>query len=387
MAKFISTGDKERKLNLKRNKFLEMVRKFPGISRQSIAEALRISTFNISHLTRDLIEEKIILETDDLKEESQGQGRPSKPLVLNGAYDYFAGIDLEASCWRMVILDFQGKPVFEHSATFVESNDRQGYIDQLNKNLKDGIHESGNLWKKVSCIGFGAPGSLEEDSGTILRFEILKNFKDIPIYEMYHKIGKKDILISDNISNLAIYDHWNRPEVSDKTVLHFAIRSGIKVVLMHNDQLYIGKNNYSGEVGFLPLHMDDPKSPTLHSAIAQKSLKQKLDVSPDFWLGKPDAIEKAFSNSKNSVHLELFVKAFSAGLKSMIYLYDPDEIIVHSSLFTEHNLLWEELQTEFEKQMKERTFSPPNLYPSEAPANSAAIGAGLRAMERQYPTQ
>lgn len=387
MAKFISTGDKERKLNIKRNRFLEMVRKFPGISRQSIAETLRISTFNISHLTRDLIEENIILETDDLKEEIQGQGRPSKPLIINGAYDYFAGIDLEASCWRMVILDFQGKAVFEHSVNFIESDNREGYIEQLSNNLKEGIKKAGELWNKVSCLGFGAPGSLDEENGTILRFEILKNFRDIPIYELYHKISQKELLISDNISNLAIYDHWTRPAMSDKTVLHFAIRSGIKVVLMHKDSLYIGKNNYSGEIGFLPLHMDDPNSPNLHSAIAQKSLKAKLDVSPEFWLGKQEAVENAFSIPKNKAHLDLFIKAFSAGLKSVIYLYDPDEIIVHSSLFSEHNLLWEELQSEFEQQMKERTFSPPNLSPSEAPANSAAIGAGLRAMESHYPTR
>lgn len=387
MPKFISTGDKERKLNLKRNKFLEMVRKFPGISRQSIAETLRISTFNISHLTRDLIEEKIILETDDLKDEVQGQGRPSKPLVLNGEYDYFAGIDLEASCWRMVVLDFQGKTVCEHTATFVESDERQGYIDQLNQHLKDGIKKAGKLWDRVSCVGFGAPGSLDYESGTILRFEILKNFRDIPIYEMYHKLCQKELIISDNISNLAIYDHWTRPEVSDKTVLHFAIRSGIKVVLMHKDMVYLGKNNYSGEIGFMPLHMDDPKSPDLHSAIAQKSLKQKLSVAAGFWQGEPTAIEQAFSNSKNTPHLDLFTAAFCAGLKSMVYLYDPDEIIIHSSLFSEHNLLWEELETEFNQQMKDRAFTPPHLSPSKAPANSAAIGAGLRALENQYPTR
>jgi len=387
MAKFISTGDIDRKLTLKRNKFLEMIRKYPGISRQSIAETLRISTFNISHLTRSLIAENIIIENDDLNGEPQGQGRPSKPLVLNGDFDYFAGIDLEATCWRMVILNFEGKVVFEHREEFVERNQREGYIEQLDLYLRTGIKAAGPLWKKVSKLGFGAPGSLNLETGTILRFQVLKNFSNIPIKSLYEKISKKDVVLSDNISNLAVYDQWTRPTSSQKSILHFAIRSGIRTVLVNNDELYLGKNHYSGEIGFFPLDFSNPDGFDLHSALAQKSLKQKLKFAPsEFWNGNAEAVKEVYAEKESLPTLQLFTTAFSAALKSMVYLYDPDEIMVHSSLFKEPNLLWENLEKEFMHQMRERTFAAPPLIVSTAPANSAAVGAGIRALANHYPT-
>jgi len=387
MAKFISTGDKERKLNLKRNKFLEMVRRFPGVSRQTIAETLRISTFNISHLTRDLIQEQVVLEKDDPKNEPQGQGRPSKPLYINGQFDYFAGVDLEASCWRMVIIDFEGQTVFEHEEEFIEATSAEGYISQLSENLKTAIDKSGELWDKVSCLAFGAPGSLDRETGTVLRFEILPHFENIPVLDLYKEITKKEVVLSDNISNLAVYDQWTRSEAADKTVLHFAIRSGIKTILVNHDELYIGKNNYSGEIGFLPLEFGNPNSPNLHSAISQKSLKQKLpSIDSKFWEGDSETVNAVFNNSDHQVVLNEFSKVLAASLKSMIYLYDPDEVVVHSSLFKSPNLLWDKVMEKFNQQIEERYFAPPPVTASEEPANSAAIGAAFRALHNMYPT-
>lgn len=387
MAKFISTGDKERKLNEKRNKFLEMVRKYPGISRQSIAESLRISTFNISHLTRDLIEEGLIYEKDDPKSEPQGQGRPSKPLHINGQYDYFAGIDLEASRWRMVIIDFEGKTVFEHSETFHEGHSPQDYIDQLAQNLNNAIEKSGDLWKYVSCLAFGAPGSLDESKGSIQRFEIMPHFENIPVLDLYREISDKDVIISDNISNLAIFDQWTRPEAAQKIVLHFAIRSGIKTVLMKHDELYIGRDNYSGEIGFLPLNIHEPNSPNLHSAISQKSLKQKLTgIDPQFFEGDEKLINEALSKPEYNATLKEFSRILASSFRTLIYLFDPDEIVVHSSLFKSENDLWNQVMNDFKTQTEDRVFSPTPIYPSEEPANSAAIGAAFRAMAHKYPT-
>ena len=54
---------------------------------------------------------------------------------------------------------------------------------------------------------------------------------------------------------------WSRPQASEKTAPHFTIRSGLKTVLMHLDQLYVGKNHYFGEIGFYLLILMISKVP------------------------------------------------------------------------------------------------------------------------------
>ncbi|MCK4983529.1 MAG: ROK family protein, partial [Victivallaceae bacterium] len=226
----LSTGDQATKSLEKRNKFLALVRKFPGISRQECAEIMRVSTFYASKLVPGLVKEGMVTEAEPTGK-AVSRGRPTKPLHINPDYEYFAGVDLEASTWRFVITDFQGDCIFSTIKDFHPCTSRDEYLIHLEKLLNEAIKESGDKWSKVKSIGIGAPGFLNPETGIIENYEILPEFKKIPLREIYQKISGKEAFICHNIYNLSTYDLQKRPEAEKLSVLHVALRSGISSAL------------------------------------------------------------------------------------------------------------------------------------------------------------
>ena len=388
MSKHTSTGDKERKRIQKHNRFLDLIRRHPGISRQAIAETLRISTFNISHLTRELMGKNLVLEKGENPEDKKEHfGRPSIPLHLNGDFEYFAGIDLEATCWRLVILDFAGKLIFEKELPFKEQNQRQGYEKQLKQNLESAIQDFGEKkWAKVTSLCIGVPGSLDREKGRVIQLEMLPNFTDISLVPLMQKVISQPVVMVDNISNLAIYEQWIKPELTQKVVLHFAIRSGIKLVLMQAGQLFQGVHHYAGEIGFLKSNFADSQSETLHDQLSVLSLKQKRkDLPESFWQGDEQSVQRHLQSAKEKDFWLSFGEILCNTLQGLTYLLDPDEIILHIPKFMRHPELvdpWLDLYT---TAAQSRSFAPPPLQISQQPAHGAAIGAGLRAIADRYP--
>ena len=172
MSRFVSPGNIAAKLERKRNKFLTLVRKFPGISRQELAKRMRVSTFNISRLTPVLIEEGTIIEDKPLNDAST-LGRPSLPLRINPDYEYFAGVDIEAHTWRFIVIDFAGNLIYSREEPFKTCTTREEFIAQLERLLQENIAACGNIWRKVRALGIGGPGFIDNATGTIQNYEIL----------------------------------------------------------------------------------------------------------------------------------------------------------------------------------------------------------------------
>ena len=228
-----STGDQATKLLEKRNTFLALIRKYPGISRQECAETMRVSTFYASKLVPELVNEGMVTEVESAAKTAV-RGRPSKPLLINPEYEYFAGVDLEASTWRFVIADFQGDCIFSRIKDFHPCSTWDEYLIQLENLLHEAIKESGDKWSKVKSIGIGAPGFINPETGIIENYEILPGFKEIPLRDAYQKTTGKESFICHNIYNLSTYDLQKRPEAEKLSVLHVALRSGISSALSLN---------------------------------------------------------------------------------------------------------------------------------------------------------
>lgn len=247
MGKFISPGNIEGKLLRKRNKFLSLIRKHPGISRQKCAVLMSLSTFNITKLARRLIASGMIIEDESLS--SPGEEKRSIPLRLNPDYEYFAGIDFEALSWRFVILDFAGKLIFSLERSFHPCRNREQYIKLLREHLADAIQKCGKLWEKVAAMGIGTPGYTDLKSGVIVNYEVLPDFFMIPLRDIYGEISRKQAYLANNIGCLATFDLWKRPESENMTVMHAAIRSGISLSLCSNGSLFKGGHGRAGELG------------------------------------------------------------------------------------------------------------------------------------------
>ena len=382
MRKFISPGDIEGKLTKKRNIFLSILRKYPGVSRQECAKRMQVSTYNITKLTPALIAEGMVIEDNPERDDTATRGRPSLPLRLNPQYEYFAGMDLEASQWRFAIIDFAGNPVYSRIAPFATCRNRDSYVALLEKLLGETIADCGSSWNRVRAFGIGSPGFLDPKNGIVRNYEILPGFKMIPLLDLHRKISRRETFIINNICNLAIYDSWKRPESDQEVVLHVALRSGISTSLNVQGNLYRGSHSRSGEIGLFIL----PEHGFLQSLAGLAALKQKLpDLSEDFWHGKTEIVNREYAGEKVKPVLDEAMKRLATAMANLASFLDPDEIVVYSTLFSNDNILWEILRNEFNS-CRQKQQSPTRLSNSGASELNAAAGAAFYALESIYRT-
>lgn len=378
----ISTGDQATKSLEKRNTFLALVRKHPGISRQECAETMRVSTFYASKLVPDLVIEGMLIEAEPTGK-AASRGRPSKPLHINPEYEYFGGIDLEASTWRFVIANFQGDCIFSVIKDFHPCTSRDDYLIQLENLLREAIEESGENWSKVKSIGIGAPGFLNPKTGIIENYEILPEFKKIPLCDIYQTITGKESFICHNIYNLSTYDLQKRPEAEKLSVLHVALRSGISSALSLNGSIYRGSKGMAGEIG-LSLFANNEM---LQNVAGLHALQQCLPNLPDaFWTGDIAVINAELDNPQTRETLQQALELTATALANVATFIDPDEVIIYSSLFPSENKLWQILTKQFTKCRKKQGFNPNIIRCSGSSELTPAIGAAIFAIENTYQT-
>ena len=254
MARSDSTGKLAERLEHKRNRFVALVRRQPGVSRQDCAHALRMSTFTASRLASELIQQRVIVEAEET-EQPRPVGRPSRPLHVRGDYGLFAGVEMEASEWRFVIVDFAGKVVRSEGIPFIRCDTREAYIEQLTRLLREQIAAHQGLWRRVQALGVGAPGLLDHESGRVLDYNLLPGFRDIPMLALCRSVSDKPVHLMDNIRALAMRHLLMHPESDGRTILNVAVRSGIACVLCQNGRIFEGSHWQAGELGAFPVPM------------------------------------------------------------------------------------------------------------------------------------
>jgi predicted NBD/HSP70 family sugar kinase len=377
--KFVSPGNIEGKVQRKENSFLALVRRHPGISRQNCAQKMGVSTFNVSRMTPTLIEKGMITEGES--DPANSCGRPSTPLFLNPEYQYFAGIDIEAEQWRFAIIDFSGNLIHSWSRTFSKCQSRNEYIEQLSTLIKQAITESGEKWEKVAAIGIGAPGFLDHETGIVENYEILSEFKRIPLLDICSLASSKPSFITHNISCLATHSLWKKDGAENEVIIHAAIRAGISVAFNIKDNIYYGRKRHAGELGLFLIN-----GKTVQETAGITALKQTLpDLDERFWHGVPEAINEAFRRRTVKKVISQAMDNISVCLANAAALLDNDEIIVYSTLFSQENPIWELLRDSFEKHRKAQGLEPLKISCGIDSEFNAAVGAALYALERQYP--
>lgn len=377
-----STGDQATKLLEKRNTFLALVRKYPGISRQECAETMRVSTFYASKLVPELVDEGMVTEVESAGK-AVGRGRPAKPLLINPEYEYFAGIDLEASTWRFVITDFQGDCIFSTIKKFYPCSSRDEYLVQLENLLREAVKESGDKWLKVKSVGIGAPGFLNPETGIIDNYEILSGFRKIPLRDIYQKISAKETFICHNIYNLSTYDLQKRPEAEKLSVLHVALRSGISSALSLNGLIHRGSKGGAGEIGLSLFSGDE----VLQNVAGLHALQERLpDLPHAFWNGDTEVIEKELLRKETYTIFYHALELIATALANIAIFIDPDEIIIYSSLFSSENKLWQILIEQFTRCREKQNFNPNIIRRAGGSELTPAIGAAIFAIENSYQT-
>lgn len=382
-----ATGNREQKLLRNRNAILTLVRKYPGLSRQDCARRLELSTFTLSRVVGKLIQDGLLREEDSRPNGTASRtGRPATPLTVNADAAFFAGIDLEASCWRFVVVDFAGTERFRLMKAISKRKTPQRYHGDLQAFFEEARSACGALWESVAGLGIAAPGLLNVEEGVIEVYHPLPGFEKIEILNLYREIFGRPTFLLHNVVSLAACDLWLRPGSEDEVTFHAVVRSGIAGVLTDRRRVFRGSHGLAGELGDWSVDLGSGASGCLQDIAGLQALRHALaDAERDLWAGVPEAVDRALRKPRSERCLKRAMHALGFALAGVAALLDPDRIVVYSPLLSESNALWPLLHEAFLSRINPAFSGRMVFARSEQTETAAAVGAALFALNNAYP--
>ncbi len=206
-------------------------------SRAQVAQHLGLSRTAASAIAQKLIKAGLVTELESVR---RGRGRPGTPLALDGHTWHALGSAFYSGAWNFVVINLLGK-VVESRSIAITATDPSSVIDTLITGLLS-IKES-IPYKLIPGFGIGAPGLVDNRSGSIFRADDLGWQTIIPLKEIIEtRTGIPALVMNryraNGLAEIKFGNH-NRSH----NIIYLGIGTGISGSI-YLDQVLMNSTNY-----------------------------------------------------------------------------------------------------------------------------------------------
>jgi glucokinase len=179
----------------------------------------------------------------------------------------------------------------------------------------------------VKGIGIGVPSVVDVEKGIVFNVANIPSWQRVPLKDILeHEFGIP-VCVNNDVNCFALGEHQFGLAKGLKNVVGVSSGTGLGAGIIINDRLFHGHNCGAGEIGLLP-YLDHTveyyASGNLFSTFYNTTAEEahKLALSGD---------AKALESWRE------FGKHLGEALKSVVYVYDPEAIVLGGSLSKAYN--------------------------------------------------
>lgn len=218
--------------------------------------------------------------------------------------------------------------------------------------------------KNTQCIGIGVPSVVDVEKGIVYDVVNIPSWKEVYLKDILQEKFNVPVFVNNDSNCFAAGEKIYGKGKQYQHIVGMTLGTGLGLGLIINNQLFEGRNCGAGEFGMVPYL--DSVFETYCSGQFFSSVK------------KMDAIElhhKAEKGNKEALAIfEEFGMHMGVAIKSILYAYDPEIIIVGGSLSTAFNLFKKSMYKEIETFAYRNTLKNLKIEVSEI-SDSAILGA------------
>lgn len=306
---------------------LNRIRKNP-CSRAEIAKATGLSKSAVSIITKQLIDEGLIIETGT---ESTEQGRHPITLSIVKEHRYSLGISLRRNEIAVSVVDLGLECVAKMSreASFFKTAD-EALLWCCESGFKL-LDELGIGQEKCIGIGVSAPGPLDYENGVILappNFELFNNFD---VRAFIRTVTDMPVYLNNAPVLMALYENAKRSE-DIKNYIFIVVDNGVGSAIIQNGSVFRGSRGFSGEIGHMTVNVNGPECTCknrgcLEGYITRSAIKKHYGKSYE------ELLDAALSGERESAEcIEEIARYFSGGIIGAVNLLDLEAVIILGEL-------------------------------------------------------
>lgn len=351
-----------------------------AISRASIAAKLGLTKATVSAIVQVLLDRDIILETgsDDTK-----KGRKPILLQLNKNCGYVIAIDLGANSINLMTANIMGENC--HLTQFPLPSSGEDFAAYLIRHIDSAIAMLPASRYGLLGISLGIHGVVHHNKIIFLPYSSYKDIDFVSVLEETYKVP----VVMENEANLSVLGEWAHCHNTNE-MIYISVHSGIGIGIIMKNQLVKGKNGYAGEFGHTIIEIDGRPCPCGNRGCLEQYASERAlfsDLSRELSFSVDVQTFGELYRKKNPMALQAvrrFIKYMAIGINNLLNTFNPDIIVLNSSLHMYHPSLCEDITAELHNTMKQYC----HLVPSALQDTSILLGGVYLIRERfLYPNQ
>lgn len=279
---------------------------------------------------------------------------------------------------------------------------REQTISQITSMAAELAESSG---VSLEGVGIGIAGAISQ-SGEVLFSPNIPELFDFDLNTILSKEMAVAVAVDNDATAATVAEHLVGSAVGVEHVLYVALGTGIGTSMVLDGKIYRGANGLAGESGHMVIdrngeeHITGVKGPWEKYASGSglgELARNKAREGELQSLGALVASEEAIANLRGEhitaalldgnteaeAVLDLFVDDIATGLTNLIYILDPELIVIGGGIASLGNILEAKLATKVSETTLGRQYRPGvDLKVSVLGTQAGAIGAGLLAYQQ-----
>lgn len=202
------------------------------------------------------------------------------------------------------------------SALLQNKDNLESTLDQL-KSIIHSVHDS-----NISGIGIGVPSVVDVEKGIVYDVVNIPSWKEVHLKEILEKEFNVPVFINNDVNCFVLGEKYYGVGKNHKSFVGITLGTGIGSGLLIENKLYSGPNCGAGEIGYFPYLDHD-----LEYYCSSNFFKE---------IHKTDGYRVFLDAQQNCAKaLSLWAEFghhVGTALKSVLYAYDPEAIILGGSI-------------------------------------------------------
>ncbi|MEO6018210.1 MAG: ROK family protein [Polaromonas sp.] len=255
-----TTGDQQLVKRINRSVLLRLLRSQPGLSRAQLALASGLTKSTVSLLTRELLDEGWLTETDITA--APGLGRPSTPLHIDGLTRGLIGVEVAVEALRVVGVSLLGKVLcaLEERLDSTKPDEVCKQVARLVARTHVTLVKRG---MQLCGVGVGLPGAFEEATGMLLFAPNLgwRNVDFVPQITLALAaagVPAVPVHVQNEADTAALSEYEFSENDATDSLIFVTCDVGVGAGIVLNDRLFTGMQGMAGEIGHSILQIDGP---------------------------------------------------------------------------------------------------------------------------------
>ena len=216
----------------------------------------------------------------------------------------------------------------------------------------------------VTGIGIGVPSVVDVDKGVVLNAANIPSWERVPIKDILHEAFNVPVYVNNDVNCFALGEHRFGQLKGVKNGVGVSSGTGLGCGLIINHQLFSGTNCGAGEIGLLP-YLDH----NMEYYASGNFFRVNYNLSGE------EASRLAQQGDREALkYWEAFGVHMGQAIKSLMYAYDPEAIVLGGSLSKAFDLYRASLYASLQDFIYPESVKRLKLYQSKNP-NIALLGA------------